>query len=239
VWRLTDLKKIIAPRLRAKEEKADPLEDFIVKEETPMEDFDPELTVNPVILAKMAYERERAGRKRRKGKHGAGGPVWRGGPGALARLGLKIVAKAPKEEGPKTLRGLKEIDVMIHRHDQAVARAVAEKGSERRSALGEASSRGQQHERATSSRSQSSRREREGEGRVDIARTLTMHSQRKKEKTRALAADRMVAQAKHAQCAANKRQCARAAAKLACSNISEGGSEAGADHPNPSKEQPE
>jgi len=56
VWRYTELHKILAPRLRQVEEKVDPLEDFIVKEDTPMEDFDPDLTVNPVILAKLQFE---------------------------------------------------------------------------------------------------------------------------------------------------------------------------------------
>ena len=45
--RCTDLPKILAPRLRRKQEKEDPLEDFIVKEDTPMEDMAPTLSMNP------------------------------------------------------------------------------------------------------------------------------------------------------------------------------------------------
>ena len=49
--------------------------------------------------------------KGRKGK--AGGATWRGGPGALARLGINITDK--KAEGPedKKKANMKNIDVML------------------------------------------------------------------------------------------------------------------------------
>ena len=55
-----------------------------------MEDQDPELVMNPVLLARMEMEKAKAqGRGGKKGK-GGGGPKT----GGLARLGLKISAEA-------------------------------------------------------------------------------------------------------------------------------------------------
>ena len=54
VWRYTEPLKTLAPRLRRKEPNDKPLDDFIVKEDTAMEDMDPELIMNPVLLAKLA-----------------------------------------------------------------------------------------------------------------------------------------------------------------------------------------
>ena len=88
-------------------------QDFIVKEDTPIEDFDPELKLNPVILAKMEVERLKGFNKGKKGKKG--GPVWRGGPGALARLGITLEQK--KEEPPEQKRkaNMRNIDVMLQK----------------------------------------------------------------------------------------------------------------------------
>ena len=76
-----------------------------------MEDFDPDLTLNPVILAKMEFERNkhRAAKGKAKGRLGGGA-----GPGALARLGLRISRhQGPPEPAAKA--GLKTIDAMIHK----------------------------------------------------------------------------------------------------------------------------
>ena len=113
VWRCTDLPKIVAPRMRAVQEKDDPLDDFIVKEDTPIEDFDPELKLNPVILAKLEVERMRRFKKNRK----PGGPVWRGGPGALARLGITLAKEEGKKAEPKKLN-MKNIDVMLQKENK-------------------------------------------------------------------------------------------------------------------------
>ena len=47
-WRCTDLPKVLAPKMRKLELNLAPLCDFIVKEDTALEDFDPELQMNPV-----------------------------------------------------------------------------------------------------------------------------------------------------------------------------------------------
>ena len=186
IWKCTELPKILAPRLRRKVEKEDPLDDFIVKEDTPLEDFDPELRLNPVILAKLEVERLKA--IRRRGKPGkGGGPVWRGGPGALARLNFKMEKEGEKEKEPKKAN-MKNIDVMLQRANKAQPQTA-------------------------------------GAAREITRRALTMHSQAKEHKRHAFAADRMIAEAKTAQCAANKRACARAAAKMQMSPLPEDGDE--------------
>ena len=186
VWKCTDLPKILAPSLRRVEEKDDPLEDYIVKEDTPMEDFDPELTINPVILAKMEFEKRQ--KQKRRGK-GAGPAVWRGGPGALARLNFRIDAK--KSDEPPGKRGLKNIDMMIAHQD------APEGGSSSRSG------------REASRRPAPAPKEDK-----DFGRTMTMFTAQKNAKTRKFAAERQVAAAKRQQCAASKRQFARAAARM-------------------------
>ena len=80
-------------------------------------------------------ELEKQKQAKRKGKGGKGGPVWRGGPGALARLNFKIEGKQ-KEEVPAKA-GLKQIDVMIHRADQR-----EQEGSGGRLSGGDTSTRG-------------------------------------------------------------------------------------------------
>ena len=65
-----------------------------------------------------------------------------------------------------------------------------------------------------STRARSTRKAREAtHAPVDITRTLTVRSQRRKEKHRELATNRMVEQAKSAQCEATGRRVARAAAR--------------------------
>ena len=124
----TDVPKIIAPRLRRVEEKEDPLEDFIVKEDTPMQDFDPDLKLNPVLLAKLEVERQKAAQKKGKGQTG---PVWRGGPGALARLNWSIKEKGKESEGPQKAN-MKTIDVMLQRQNAAQPKTGNEKEITRR-----------------------------------------------------------------------------------------------------------
>ena len=87
---------------------------------------------------------------------------------------------------------------MIHRADQR-----EQEGSGGRLSGGDTSTRGGRQ--STKPR---------GKQEVDIGRTMTMYSKAKKEKNRKFAAERMVEKAKCQQCAASKRQFARAAAKL-------------------------
>ena len=114
VWRCTDLPKVLAPRLREVKEKDDPLEDFIVREDTPIEDFDPELKLNPVILAKLEMEKNK--QRTRKDKDGKK-IVTRGGPGALARLGLRIGNKESKPEDKKKAN-IRNVDVFLQKANQ-------------------------------------------------------------------------------------------------------------------------
>jgi hypothetical protein len=183
ICRCTELPKILAPRLRRRVEKEDPLDDFIVKEDTPLEDFDPEMRLNPVILAKLEVERLKAARRRGKKPGKGGGPVWRGGPGALARLNFKMEKEGEKEKEPKKAN-MKTIDVMLQRANKAQPQTA-------------------------------------GAAREITRRVMTMNSQAKEKKRHAFAADRMIAEAKTAQCAANSAACARAAAKMQMSALPE------------------
>jgi len=117
-WRCTDLPKILAPKLRVIVEKEDPLEDFVVKEDNFMEDNDPENRINPVMLAKMQFEKEEAIRLGRKQGRTAAGV-----PGALKRLNLELKSTAAKEEAPKKV-GMNTIDQMLEkRNAKATAKA--------------------------------------------------------------------------------------------------------------------
>ena len=77
--------RILAPKLRKKESHGDVLKDFIDDGATPMEDMDPELVMNPVLMARMQMEKEAKNRGRKKGKGGLSNKT-----GGLARLGLKV-----------------------------------------------------------------------------------------------------------------------------------------------------
>ena len=192
LYKYTELPKILQPRLRKKEEKLDPLEDFIIRENTPMEDLDPELKLNPVIIAKMEFEKEQARKKGGKGgKKAAGGY----GPGALKRLGINITPQSTPVE--KKQMGLKGIDVMIHQQNQG---DVAAKGA----AAG-----------TGSGREATTRPSKRGGEDVDMGRTLTIMSQKKRDNNKKLIADRMIKEAQTAKCAATSVSLARAAnAKL-------------------------
>jgi len=85
VWK-SELPKVLAPRLRRRKSKEVELEAYMSSDFMPMEDEDPELTVNPVLQAKiqMAKERERMA----KGKRGLGGGTGRAG--GLRRLNISL-----------------------------------------------------------------------------------------------------------------------------------------------------
>lgn len=125
LWYFTDLPKVLAPRLRKGQEDPEPVSDFFDRGDAAvMEDADPELNMNPVWLARMKAERDKErARKQKRGR-------WMGGPGALARLGLRI--SEPREQEPlspskgkeKGPRFLKQVDSHIAKQQQAAA-AVA------------------------------------------------------------------------------------------------------------------
>jgi len=189
VWRYTDLPKVLAPRLRKIEEKEDPLEEFIVREETPMEDFDPDLTLNPVVLAKLQVEKDR--QAKRKGKKGAAAAKYatdnRGALFKLARAGFGVnetQVKKPETKEEKNQAGFAQIDELLDAQLQAAReQAVAE-----------------------------------GADVIDIRPkqkvAMTLRTQAKQQKMRKNAEGRLVGDAKATQLAANKAQMARAAAKL-------------------------
>ena len=99
-------RKVSAPRLRKKESYGDVLRDFVDDAVSPMEDLDPEIVMNPVLLARMQMEKEAKGRAgRKKGKGGAQ-------TGGLARLGLRA---GGKEESKKEAKPLQmQMDEFLH-----------------------------------------------------------------------------------------------------------------------------
>lgn len=193
-WYCTDLPKVLAPRLRKMQEPPEPVADFFDKGDSAvMEDADPELSMNPVWLARM--QNERAKERARKMKRGN----WVSDrPGALARLGLKIVAPAENEplspgkggaeKGPKYL---KQVDAMILKQQASSTAALC----------------------GLQQPSSAARPPPSGGAAVDAA------AQRSRlERQRKMAAERMEAAAKKTEGAAVARQGARAAATLAPAN---------------------
>ena len=95
IWcKTSNANKIFAPKLRMKVVDDEVLKDFVDDSVTAMEDADPELVLNPVLVARMQLEKESAMRgKRGKGKK-AGGLNKTGG---LARLNLQVSAEDGKK----------------------------------------------------------------------------------------------------------------------------------------------
>lgn len=87
VYYRSNASKIFAPQLRKRREGADPLNDFVSSDQTPMEEQDPELVINPIFIHKIEMERERQ-RKEKRAKGGLGRS------GGLARLGLRFEDRA-------------------------------------------------------------------------------------------------------------------------------------------------
>ena len=87
VYYRSNASKIFAPQLRTRREGADPLNDFVSSDQTPMEEQDPELVINPIFIHKIEMERERQ-RKEKRAKGGLGRS------GGLARLGLRFEDRA-------------------------------------------------------------------------------------------------------------------------------------------------
>ena len=86
---------------------------------TQAEDLDPQLEVNPLMMARLEAERKaaRAGKGRHQpGKGKKGGPP--GQLGALAKLGLHISGRLKPQPKPEKAN-LKQIDVTIAKHPSA------------------------------------------------------------------------------------------------------------------------
>jgi len=79
-----NMAKVIAPRLRKKRSNDDPLAAFVSSDAMPMEENDPELTMNPVLIAQMQMQKE----SKRKQKAAKGIAVNKSG--GLARLGIQL-----------------------------------------------------------------------------------------------------------------------------------------------------
>jgi len=90
----TNKTKIIAPKLKKKDVNDEPLKDFVTHDNAAMEDNDPEVVMNPVLLARIAMEKEAKQGAKHKKKGGLGKT------GGLARLGLGEVAAEKKKERP-------------------------------------------------------------------------------------------------------------------------------------------
>jgi len=193
LWYCTDLPKVIAPRLRKAEEAPDPVTDFFDRGDAVMEDHDPELAVNPVWMARMQAQREKEAAKKRQRGLGGG---FLGGPGALARLGIRIApveqaetspGRTAKEKGP---RYLKQIDKELEKQQKEQLKAGGGGGG------GWGKGGGGEKAAAASS----------GLSATDAARALT--------KQRKLAEERLNQNTSTVQQAAQARQGARHAAAL-------------------------
>jgi hypothetical protein len=114
----TDLPKVIAPKLRKKKgEKsaAEVMSGFVSHDAAPMEDHDPEIVMNPVLLAKM--ERGKSG----KGSKKASGS---GRVGALKHLGIVVDANPKGEEERARERQMKDVDKFLTKEGVDIARSA-------------------------------------------------------------------------------------------------------------------
>jgi len=82
VWK-TNLRKVIAPKLRRKKPNDEPLKTFVTQEAVPNEEEDPELVINPIMLARHHMEEDH---KRAKDKKAAKRKGGQGRTGGLKRL---------------------------------------------------------------------------------------------------------------------------------------------------------
>uniref|UniRef100_A0A7S3ETH5 Fibronectin type-III domain-containing protein n=1 Tax=Haptolina ericina TaxID=156174 RepID=A0A7S3ETH5_9EUKA len=99
--------KVFAPKLRKKRVNEEPLAQFVCNDQMPMEEHDPELVMNPVLLARMQLERDNE-RKRKGGKAGGG----TGRSGGLARLGITIKHENAEEKDPKKAQ-MTQVDTFL------------------------------------------------------------------------------------------------------------------------------
>jgi len=106
-WKV-NLPKVLAPKLRRRRSKDVKLEDYMSSEFEPMEEEDPDLTVNPVLAAKIAMQKERE----RKAKRRAGGLTGGGGrAGGLKKLNINFGgANAAEQERKNKLNKRQQID---------------------------------------------------------------------------------------------------------------------------------
>lgn len=102
----TNLRKVIAPKLRKKPVDDEPLKTFVTLDAMPNEEDDPEIVMNPILMARLAMEAEKEARGTGKKKR-AGGGVGR--TGGLRRLNIQI-DESKEAAGGKTLTGKAAVD---------------------------------------------------------------------------------------------------------------------------------
>jgi hypothetical protein len=96
-----NIEKVMGPKLRRKKVKEDPLSDFVSSEATMSEEHDPELVLNPVLVAKMQFEKDAA--RGRKNKMLKAKGISGGRSGGLARLGITLSEKPDSKYDRKTM----------------------------------------------------------------------------------------------------------------------------------------
>ena len=104
----TNLSKVIAPKLRRRDDKPI-ISEFVSSDMTPMEEHDPELVMNPILVHKMKRNEDKKRKEKLAKKAGATG----GKTGGLARLGLRIDESQPKVD-PKKLE-ISAVDTYLER----------------------------------------------------------------------------------------------------------------------------
>lgn len=122
----TNLPKVLAPRLR-KKDPPNEIDGFLGGQGDAPEDFDPDLTLNPVLMDKLKKEKERNARKRNAA---GGGPSF--APGALKKLGLQISsALSPRgnKQAGNQITQLDNVDKMIGKDNPGTYRPSAPRTS--------------------------------------------------------------------------------------------------------------
>ena len=159
----TALPRIMAPKLRKRQEQALDADDINAMIEMapvqPAEDVDPDLTVNPVAVAMVQREKEKARQKEEQARkkraeekaklaaktRGAEGAVPSGETpprrmgGAMNKLGISVAPAVPgpsKEEGGKDV-GLKAIDLHVAKKAETAKKKEEARLAEQFPALGQ------------------------------------------------------------------------------------------------------
>jgi len=123
IWWKTDLPKVLAPRLRKKQANMDPFEDFVGKDDNPMEDHDPDLVMNPIMLAKLQIEKES-----KMKKSGRKSGTDSGKSGGLKRLGIKFDEATPESSKSQKFH-MKQIDLHLRKEEEQRSTATKDLGA--------------------------------------------------------------------------------------------------------------
>lgn len=119
--------KVIAPRLRKKRLHGDPLSQFVSSDMTPMEEQDPELMMNPVLVARMQRAKERKRKKKLQAAGKSGATVVKSG--GLARLGITCMGKEKESDPKKIVMGAVD-SYLEEKGVSAAAKAMTEEEKE-------------------------------------------------------------------------------------------------------------